>query len=466
MSSAPQEGVLATTSLGFFFLVVFFVPAVANGVVSISEVLYDPEGSDTKHEWIEVVNDGATVDLSEWKVFEGGTNHKLTLFSGNQNLSSGGYAIIADDAETFLVDFPSFSGTVFDTAFTGGLNNTNGETITIRDSELNDISSLAYDVSKGGAGDGKSLQKSSTSWVAATPTPGYGYSGSQTQTQTPDSSSQTSNTTTTTASNTELGGAGPVDPQMYVSGGDDRTVIVGAGSVFSAVAVGLKNEALPSARYVWNFGNGESREGKSVLFSYTIPGTYVVSVDASSGPYSATDRLMVNVIPADIRITELTSEYVALSNNSSHELDVGSWQIANGEEVFVFPTRSIIMPRSVVKVSVGTLGFTVTSTSTLSLLYPHGGVAGTFGGSVFMSQEPIVAVGTGSTVARITPKTVSRGESTSRGSEDDQSALVASVAASEAFDFTAGIPFWAWAVMLGVLIIGSAVIVAHLKAKP
>lgn len=463
MNRAPFHGVLAVPLSGLFVSLGFFLPLTAHSAVLISEVMYDPEGSDTKHEWIEVTNDGVTVDLSDWKVFEGGTNHKLTLFSASPNLSSGGYAVIADDAETFLSDYPSFTGILFDTAFTGGLNNTNGETITIRDGELNDISSLSFDVAIGAAGDGNSLQKSSATWVSAMPTPGFAYSG--TQTQTSETASSNINTTiTTSTTDTPIGGVGPVAPQMFVDAGEDATVVVGSGTVFSANAVGLKNETLPNARYVWNFGNGESREGKSVLFSYAIPGTYVVSVDASSGPYSASDRITVVAIPADIRITEITSEYVALANNSSHELDIGFWQIANGEGVFVFPARSIIMPRSKVKVSATTLGYAVTSTSTLSLLYPHGGVAGTFGGSVFMSQEPIPATDSGSTATRVT-KNANRAQTMESDSEVRQDSLVASVAASGVLGSSAGVPFWVWVSILLVLILVSSFIVSTIRGK-
>jgi hypothetical protein len=466
MRRTPRIGVFVHLSL----LAVLLLPAHAHAVVSITEVMYDPEGSDTKHEWIEVYNDGSAVDLSDWKVFEGGTNHKLVIFSGSPNLATGAYAVIADDAETFLADFPSFSGTLFDTAYTGGLNNTNGETITIRDSELNDIATLSYNVSLGASGDGFSLQRSGAAWVAAAPTPGSGFSGSsQTQnTQTQETPEVPQIQQASTQETPAAYGSAPVDPQMFVSAGGDRTVTVGSGSVFSATAVGLKKEPITNARYVWNFGNGESREGKSVLFTYAIPGTYAVTVDASSGLYAAVDRITVNVISADIQITESTSEYISLTNNSSREVDIGLWQIVGENGVFVFPARSVLLPRSVVKVSAETLGFGISAQSSLSLLYPHGAVAGTYGGSVFMSQEPIASIKTAAPVAQ-QPASVQRtqNESPASISEDvlNSSKNLAAGALFAGFLEGKGMPFWAWVILLLVLVLGAFFIVARLRGR-
>src|SRR4051812_27298350 len=86
--------------------------------VVINEVMYDLPGTDTGREWIEVYNGGSSsVDLSGWKLFEASTTHALTNVSGGTTLSAGGYAIIADDASKFLIDWPSFAGTLFDSVF-------------------------------------------------------------------------------------------------------------------------------------------------------------------------------------------------------------------------------------------------------------------------------------------------------------------------------------------------------------
>ncbi|MEK7167522.1 MAG: lamin tail domain-containing protein [Patescibacteria group bacterium] len=84
------------------------------------------------HEWIEIFNRGEDpADLSGWKFFEGGVNHGLSLFQGeNLVLASGKYAIIAQNANNFALDYPDFSGLVIDSAWS--VLNSDGEQIELR----------------------------------------------------------------------------------------------------------------------------------------------------------------------------------------------------------------------------------------------------------------------------------------------------------------------------------------------
>jgi thiamine phosphate synthase YjbQ (UPF0047 family) len=41
----------------------------ATAAVTINEIMYDPDGSDTNREWVELYNDGgSSVDLSAWEI--------------------------------------------------------------------------------------------------------------------------------------------------------------------------------------------------------------------------------------------------------------------------------------------------------------------------------------------------------------------------------------------------------------
>lgn len=154
----------------FFALLLLSLPSVVSAEILISEVMYDLPGLDAKREWVEIVNTGDTnVDLTGWKFFEGDTNHRLTVVMGNALLLSGARAVIADNADAFLSDWPAFSGVLFDSSFS--LKNT-GELIAIRNAELADINVVAYMSSWGGKGDGTSLQFFETAWKAGSPTPG------------------------------------------------------------------------------------------------------------------------------------------------------------------------------------------------------------------------------------------------------------------------------------------------------
>ncbi len=137
--------------------------------VAINEIMYNPEGTDTNREWIEILNTASTsVDISEWRLFENDTAHRLNLISGNFVLQPGEFAIIADDGDQFKIDYPFFSGNLFDSSFS--LNN-EGEVISLKNGDLK-IDEISYSPSGGADGNGKSLQKFSDNWEESLPTPG------------------------------------------------------------------------------------------------------------------------------------------------------------------------------------------------------------------------------------------------------------------------------------------------------
>jgi hypothetical protein len=155
------------------FVAALIVPLVTDAQVVITEIMYDPAGADTGREWIEVYNAGASeVVLTSLRLYEGGTNHKISAQAGNSMLAPLAYAVIADNPGKFATDYPDFSGQVFDSAFS--LSN-EGETIALRDSKLIDIDTATYAAMPAASGVGNSLQKAAQSpqdFAPHTPTPG------------------------------------------------------------------------------------------------------------------------------------------------------------------------------------------------------------------------------------------------------------------------------------------------------
>ena len=129
-------------------------------------MMYDLNGSDSNREWIEIYSDEG-VNLSTYKFYEAGTNHKISFISGNETFLD--YAIIADDSEKFLLDNPDFSGNLFDSSFS--LANTN-ESLAIKNSSLDIIYEITYFSNWGASGNGKSLQLINNSWFECIPTAG------------------------------------------------------------------------------------------------------------------------------------------------------------------------------------------------------------------------------------------------------------------------------------------------------
>jgi len=360
-------------------VLIFFLPLAVSAQVMISEIMYDLEGTDSKREWIEILNTGSeSVDLSGWRLFENDTNHKLSLIQENGVLPAGMYAIIADNADSFLTDWTGFSGVLYDSSFS--LKNT-GELLEMRDNELNIIDSVTYASLSGAAGDGSSLQKVGGDWIAAFPTPGKANEASVSSGESggvPQINTEENNTENTVQDNSSAGSSNssfPVEPQIFAYAGEDRTVIVGADSLFEGQALGLKKEPLLEARYLWNFGNGETGERRRVLHHYSYPGDYIVILNVSSGKFAASDRVEIKAVPANVDISNVDSEFIELWNKGSSELTLSWWRLQAGSDRFTIPENTIVLPKKKIIFSSAVTQLTTNKKTETTLLYPNGVVA-------------------------------------------------------------------------------------------
>jgi hypothetical protein len=153
------------------FVAVFLTPCVfVFADPMINEIMYDLEGSDAGREWIEIYNSGKdAVDLSEYKFFEAGVNHKLVLAQGSSKLEPFHYALIVSNVEKFKESYPSLSGNIFKSNFS--LSNT-GESLALKDKDLNIADQIVYSSSMGGAGNGMTISKIDGAWREGRATPG------------------------------------------------------------------------------------------------------------------------------------------------------------------------------------------------------------------------------------------------------------------------------------------------------
>lgn len=119
-----------------YFALVLLLLTPAAFSLSINEVMYNPNGTDTGNEWIEIYNnDAETYNLTGWVLNTGGVNHILRIpplygGRGTMLLSPGEYIIISNDAPTFISTH-SFSGTVIHSSYS--LPNSENETLLLSD---------------------------------------------------------------------------------------------------------------------------------------------------------------------------------------------------------------------------------------------------------------------------------------------------------------------------------------------
>jgi hypothetical protein len=147
----------------FIFLFLIAGPAYASETDLIfSEIMYDLPGGDNNHEWVEVFNvSTSSIEVltgsggDTWR-FNDGSNHTLNLFQGTTTIQTQEYFVLADDAEQFLVDYPDYSGIIFDTVMS--LSNSSSTLSLSFDGGDNYPVSTNYDSSFGADGNGFTLE--------------------------------------------------------------------------------------------------------------------------------------------------------------------------------------------------------------------------------------------------------------------------------------------------------------------
>lgn len=170
-----------------FWSIMFLTTIYASNSLQFTEIMYNPQGSDTGREWVELSNPECE-NLEEYKLLENNVNHNIILYSeGTCN-----HTIICDDCDLFLDEY-NVSSLIYESSFT--LSNT-GEFIAITYNNTI-VDYINYTNMENIEGMSLTLQNK---WVHMVPTPGshiiFNISINQTNNQTNNQTdNQTINTT-------------------------------------------------------------------------------------------------------------------------------------------------------------------------------------------------------------------------------------------------------------------------------
>jgi hypothetical protein len=123
--------------------------------LTITEIMYNPEGNDTGREWIEVFNNSSeTINIlsgkNGWRINDG-KNH---LFEENLTVYPQEIIVIVQDKSLFLKDYPNFQGKMIQANFS--LKNESGK-IQIFDEQKRLRAEISYQNSCGGQNNGYSI---------------------------------------------------------------------------------------------------------------------------------------------------------------------------------------------------------------------------------------------------------------------------------------------------------------------
>ena len=198
------------------------------------------------------------------------------------------------------------------------------------------------------------------------------------------------------------------------------------------------------------------REGQKVLYHFDFPGTYVVAVDATNDVYGATDRVVVTAIPAQVAVTEVTNQYIALKNNSDVEVDLGGWLLFSFGKQFQFPQHTIVLPNQEVLVSNKRTGLSGADPSTVALQYPNGIVAAQYEYPLFVARQ-------GSTPPQQPTSPAMVPEATSLKTPEESLVSSANLITSPAAASGSTSGVWVWIVSIAILATFSGAGLAYLR---
>lgn len=165
----------------------------------------------------------------------------------------------------------------------------------------------------------------------------------------------------------------PPTPTLFADAGEDRTVIVGAHVEYEGRAYNKDKEYVENARFHWNFGDGATAEGASVLHHYEYPGTYVAVLSIAKDRESVSDRIIVRAEPAQLGFTVSQDGSVTIENAAGRDIDLSRWVVRAFLREFLLPEDTIVLAGSSIRISPKLLGFFAGLEAELA--YPNGALA-------------------------------------------------------------------------------------------
>jgi len=341
--------------LSLLGILCLLLPNISLAAVYISEVAWMGSVDSANHEWIELHNNGTSVNVNGWQLTDG-MNLSVDL-SGI--MPSNSYSVLERTSDA------SALGSAF-LVYTGALVNT-GATLKL----IKDDGSLVDQVSGGSdwesiGGDNvtkETAQYNSSGWVTAVATPGKGLiqttpvffvdvaeDEEKNQEKTSNNSSSkklnTGETTKLTLPDTSLELEIAAQSVGYVN-----QVIN-----FKIESSGIGDTLIDSLQYEWNFGDGStlsSQQNPAHVYNYA--GTYVVTTYAGFKRQEQVARYEITILPVEISLTTNQAGDVQVNNNSPYEIDISGYQL-RGSELLEFPPRSIILPGQTITINQSKLG--------------------------------------------------------------------------------------------------------------
>ncbi len=354
-------------------LIVLIIPSIARATVRINEIAWMGITGDNGQfgEWIELYNDGDTVDLAGWKLY--GDAGAQLLFTLTKTIPSGGYLLI----ERTTASMPDPVPGVDDESGTfggGGLSNT-GEDLILKDSTGTTIQTLSFASGwpVGDAATKKTMQYASGTWITADATPKAG-----------NTSTSTVVTTTTTTEDA---------PAVDKTTGSKKTEEI---TYTPKLSINIPNELFQYVDFTitpeltlengpshkngpieWNMGDGTAfiqDRLQPVTHRYNYPGVYTIWIGYYRTVFDTEPFLVatktVKVGSPSLVLSVIDKDALEITNESGKSVDLSKWQIISDGAFAVLAPHTFLAPDASVTWDARKLGFA--SFGTVALARPNG----------------------------------------------------------------------------------------------
>lgn len=357
----------------FIFFSVYIWSAytgIAHAAVTLKEVVFDPQGTDTGAEYIVVENSmSASVDMTGWTLYPDGAGYytfpsfvlqsgaavtvhlRMSGVSDSQNLYHSGASQNMGNTSGSVALFSSSqrsADTMIDFVEYGRA----GETWE-SDAEKATLWTKGQFVAFGAdTAEGKVLRRVASghapdAWRFEVVSSTQSVSANNSTASSNVAGSQSSQTPSTTSSGSVY--SGPTKKVVFVAdAGKDQEGVAGGdvffeGRLFDSGAKLVESEHI---RFLWNFGDGTSLEGKNVRHAYRYPGHYTAIVIAAFGEDSFRDEAMITIVPNMVGISEVMpgdQGWIELSNPSNTTVDISGWIMRDARNtMFQFPAKTVL----------------------------------------------------------------------------------------------------------------------------
>lgn len=352
--------------------VIALCPSAALAQVVINEIAWMGNASNANAEWIELRNTSASpISLEGWTLAAEDGSPVMTLAG---TISGNGFFLLERTGDESVPGVPA------DLMYTGALGNA-GETLTLKDS-----SGQVIDTVVGGeqwadvGGDNvtkETAQRGASGWITAPLTPRSGNASASTETDPPiDTVDENTDSGATPGSTSGSGSITPAPssaPVARASAGKDRVVVVGVDNRFEGVAYDAGDRPIEHARFLWNFGDGTTAEGRVVMHQWEYPGRYALVLEVSRFESKVSHRVTVTAEIAQISFEVAEDGGITLKNLSNRDVDLSLWRISDRGIVFTFSSNTILLKSGSIRLSPSALRFNASPQA--ELLYPDGSIA-------------------------------------------------------------------------------------------